>query len=241
MKFITPAEKTRATNLPTAPTIAGPTDPGKGSNPGPGNSGRSAHLRRAGVTLGAAALGLSLAALAAAPASATTHSPAAKAAAVEVEVKTVAKYGHILVDQKGLPLYYDSKNTPGHWACSKGCLTAWPPLLLGKGQESAEAGPGVKGLGTVKAPYGTQVTWKGRALYTFIEDSAGKVTGNDVAHFFVVALPKATNASGSPTTTTTVRPAPMTTTTVASAPVTTTTAAPPAMTTTTVPGGGVGY
>jgi predicted lipoprotein with Yx(FWY)xxD motif len=164
--------------------------------------GRVARWRRGGFTVGAAALGLSLAALAAAPANAATHLAAGKPATVEVEVKTVAKYGKILVDQKGLPLYYDSQNKPGHWACTAGCLTAWPPLVLPKGQTSADMGMGVKGLGTVKAPYGTQVTWDGKALYTFIEDSAGKVTGNDVHDFFVVSLSK--SGSSAPKTTTTV-------------------------------------
>ena len=189
--------------------------------------------RRSGVTVGIAALGLSLAALAA-PASAATHPAASKSAKVEVEVKTVANYGKILVDQKGLPLYYETMNTPGHWACTKGCLTAWPPLLLSKGQKSAEAGPGVKGLGTVKAPYGTQVTWKGKALYTFIEDSRGKVTGNHLHNFLVVSLSKAAGGSPSPVTTTTVSLPPMTTTTVLSPITTTTTASSPATTTTTV-------
>ncbi len=193
---------------------------------------RAARWRRGGVTVGVAAIGLSLAALAA-PANAATHPAASKSATVEVEVKTVANYGKILVDQKGLPLYYDTKNTPGHWACTKGCLTAWPPLVLSKGQKAAEAGPGVKGLGTVKAPYGTQVTWKGKALYTFIEDSRGKVTGNHLHNFLVVALPKAASGSPSPATTSTVSLPPMTTTTVSSPTTTTTTASSPATTTTT--------
>ncbi len=202
---------------------------------------RAARWRRGGVTIGAAAIGLSVATVAAAPANAATHQAARKTATVEVEVKTVANYGKILVDQKGLPLYYDAKNTPGHWACTKGCLTAWPPLVLSKGQKSAEAGPGVKGLGTVKAPYGTQVTWKGKALYTFIEDSPGKVTGNHLHNFLVVALPKATSGSPSPVTTTTVSSPAMTTTTASSPAMTTTTVSWPAMTTTTTYSGGNGY
>ena len=182
MQLITPAQMTPATNAPRL--------------------GRTARLRRGGLTVGAAALGLSLAALAAGPANAATHTAAGKPAAVEVEVKTVAKYGKILVDQKGLPLYYDAANTRGHWACTGGCLTAWPPLVLPKGQMGAHMGAGVKGLGTVKAPYGTQVTWDGKALYTFVEDTAGKVTGNDVHDFFVVSLSK--SGSSAPKTTTTV-------------------------------------
>jgi predicted lipoprotein with Yx(FWY)xxD motif len=199
----------------------------------PTHSSGATRWRRGGVTIGAAAIGLSLAALAAAPANAESHSAARKTATVEVEVKSVASYGKILVDQKGLPLYYDPKNTPSHWACTKGCLTAWPPLVLPKGQKSAEAGAGVKNLGTVKAPYGTQVTWKGKALYTFIEDSPGKVTGNHLHNFLVVTLPKATGTSSSPVTTTTVASLATTTTTVSSPTTTTTTGSSPAATTTT--------
>ncbi len=161
------------------------------------HSGRPPRRRRGSVTIGAVALGLSVAALLAGPAAAATHTAVASTAAVKVEVKTVAKYGKILVDQKGLPLYYDSKNTSGHWACTGACLTYWPPLLLPAGQMAASMAAGLKGLGTVKAPYGTQVTWHGKALYTFIKDSAGKVTGNDVGNFFVASLPKTGSGSGS--------------------------------------------
>jgi predicted lipoprotein with Yx(FWY)xxD motif len=187
--------------LATQPTTS--TEPQHRHRSRSGRLARTARWRLGAATLTAVGLGLSMAALAASPASAASHTAAAKATMAEVEIKTVAKYGKILVDQKGLPLYYDAANKAGHWACTGSCLTAWPPLVLAKGQTSA-MGMGVKGLGTVKAPYGTQVTWDGKALYTFIQDSPGSVTGNDVHDFFVAKVAKAKGASGAGMTTTTV-------------------------------------
>jgi len=81
--------------------------------------GRVARWRRGGFTIGAAALGLSLAALAAAPANAATHLAAGKPATVEVEVKTVAKYGKILVDHRAIGHARQAALPPGrHW-CSR--------------------------------------------------------------------------------------------------------------------------
>lgn len=167
-----------------------------------GRLGRAARWRHGGVTVAAVSVGLSLATLGAGPASAAAHAQVTKANMVTVEVKTVPTFGKILVTQKGLPLYYDAANKPGHWACSGACLTAWPPLLLPKGQKAAEMGKGVSGLGSTKAPYGTQVTWDGKALYTFIQDSPGTVTGNDVHDFYVVQLSKPASAGKTTTTVT---------------------------------------
>ncbi len=106
----------------------------------------AARWRRGGITVGVAALGLSLAALAA-PANAATHPAASKSATVEVEVKTVANYGKILVDQKGLPLYYDTKNTPGHWACTKGLSYRLATTGAFQGPEVSRGRPGCEGFG----------------------------------------------------------------------------------------------
>jgi predicted lipoprotein with Yx(FWY)xxD motif len=114
--------------------------------------GRTARWRLGGATLTAVGLGLSMAALAASPASAASDTAATKSATVAVEVKTVAKFGKILEDQKGLPLYYDAANKPGHWACTGSCLTAWPPLVLPKGQKSASMGTAMKGFGHRQGP-----------------------------------------------------------------------------------------
>jgi predicted lipoprotein with Yx(FWY)xxD motif len=144
------------------------------------------------ASLAAGAVGLGALAGMAAPAVAST-----KAAPVEVKMATVPKYGKILVTSAGLALYYDTANKPGKWACTGGCLTAWPPLVLAKGQTRVMAGPGVTGLSTVKSPSGTQVTWDGKALYTFIRDSKSTVTGQGYQKVWYVAQPKAAASSSS--------------------------------------------
>lgn len=114
--------------------------------------------------------------------------PSAKAM-VAVKAATVAKFGKILENQKGLPLYYDTADKPpNHLDCTGGCLSAWPPLVLPKGQSMVAVGKGVTGISTIKDPAGTQVTWKGKPLYTFASDTAGKVTGDGFGNFKVVRL-----------------------------------------------------
>jgi predicted lipoprotein with Yx(FWY)xxD motif len=110
---------------------------------------------------------------------------------VAVDEVSVAKFGKVLVDQKGLALYFDTANKPMHFACTGGCLTAWPPLVVAKGQTAALAGKGVTGLGTVRGPSGLQVTWQGKALYTFVEDTKGTVTGQGIGHVWFVTQPSA--------------------------------------------------
>jgi predicted lipoprotein with Yx(FWY)xxD motif len=144
------------------------------------------------TALGAGAFGLAAAlAVMGGPASATGAVKATTATKVAVDEVSVAKYDKVLVDQKGLALYYDTANKPMHFACTGACLSAWPPLVLAKGQTAALAGPGVTGLGTVRGPSGLQVTWQGKALYTFVEDTKGTVTGQGIGHVWFVTQPSA--------------------------------------------------
>jgi predicted lipoprotein with Yx(FWY)xxD motif len=191
------------------------------------------------AALGAASLGLvTMAAMggtAGATGMARVDSQSRTSAKVEVSEAAVAKFGKILIDQKGRALYYDTANKPNHFVCTGDCLTAWPPLVLAKGQTAAEAGKGVTGLGTVRGPSGLQVTWKGKPLYTFIKDTKGTVTGQGVGHvWFVAELSAAVTKAPAPTTTappTTTPPtttAPTTTAPTTTAPVTVpTTSSPP--------------
>ena len=169
--------------------------------------------RRIGMGLGAVALGsasvaLSLATLAV-PAGASPRLAATSSTKIVVNVKTVSKYGAVLFDQAGLALYYDTANKPpSHWACTGGCLSFWPALVLPKGQAAAVAGKGVSGLGTVKSPSGpggkmeVQVTWKGKALYTYAADSKGTVNGQGIQGIWFAARPTATlTAAQTPPTT----------------------------------------
>jgi predicted lipoprotein with Yx(FWY)xxD motif len=110
---------------------------------------------------------------------------------VTVKVAVVAKYGHILVDQAGMALYFDKADKPPkHWACTGGCLSAWPPLVLGKGQMAAAHAKSLTGLGAVHGPSGLQVTWDGKPLYTYVGDSKGQVSGQGLGGVWYVAQVK---------------------------------------------------
>lgn len=157
----------------------------------PGGGRRARFSTFAAGAAGAVTLALSLTALAG-PAGAAPRPALAASAMVAVKAASVGSpYGKILEDQKGLPLYYDTADKPPkHFDCTGGCLSAWPALVLPKGQKKVEVGKGVTGISTIKDPSGVQVTWKGKPLYTFASDTRGKVTGDGVGNFKVVRLSK---------------------------------------------------
>lgn len=104
--------------------------------------------------------------LGAGPAAATQNSGTVVKAAVN---KTLKKT--ILVNTKGLTLYFWTEDTPTHSACINDptyhCSKAWPPLLT---TGDPRSGPGVKAslLGSfTRDDGGTQVTYAGHPLYTF--------------------------------------------------------------------------
>jgi predicted lipoprotein with Yx(FWY)xxD motif len=105
--------------------------------------------------------------------------------------------GTVLENSAGLPLYTYDKDTGTQSNCSGACAQAWPPLTVSAGT-TPKGGAGVSGtLAAVKQSNGTyQVTYDGRLIYTFISDSASKVTGNGVAGFSVVKLTSAGSNGG---------------------------------------------
>jgi predicted lipoprotein with Yx(FWY)xxD motif len=89
--------------------------------------------------------------------------------------KVVAKEGQdailgatVLTRTNGHTLYSLSVEKHGRFVCTGGCLGTWKPLVVAAGMKPK--GP-VK-LGTVRRPDGrTQVTFKGRPLYSFDGDA----------------------------------------------------------------------
>ena len=69
-----------------------------------------------------------------------------------------------------------------HASCTAGCLTVWPRLVLPRGKTIPT---GASCLGT--KPFGThhrlQVTYHGKRLYTFVQDSGISVTGDGLEGF----------------------------------------------------------
>jgi predicted lipoprotein with Yx(FWY)xxD motif len=171
---------------------------------------------------------------AAAPARANSSSaPASTPTGPTVITITTTKYGPVLADVKGLSLYTATGDTPTQSGCTGACLKFWPPLLLPAGESQPVAGPGVTGLGTFMRPEGIQVTYHGKPLYTWINDTQrGQVTGQGVVDsggtWFVVTAGASTNP-------------PATTPATAAPPMTQAPATPASTPPTTAPGGGVSY
>jgi predicted lipoprotein with Yx(FWY)xxD motif len=121
-----------------------------------------------------------LATLAVLPARA--HGATAKStSAVVVKVATRGSFGKILTTVGGRTLY-KHPNGP----CTGSCLTIWPPLLMPRGKTVPK---GIAGLRTVRLASGrSQVTYRHRRLYTFVNDSGTSVNGNGVAGFKVAKV-----------------------------------------------------
>ena len=107
--------------------------------------------------------------------------------------------GTVLTDSKGFTLYYflpEKNSTVG--ACTSGCLTVWPPLVV---TGTPTAASGVTGaLATVSVMVNgaaaTEVTYNGWPLHTFASDTAaGQTGGNGVMGQWFAAMPGTTSTS----------------------------------------------
>jgi predicted lipoprotein with Yx(FWY)xxD motif len=97
----------------------------------------------------------------------------------------------ILTTTRGRTLYSLSAETGGRFICTGACLSTWHPLVVAAGVKPT----GPAKLGTIERPEGrTQVTFKGRPLYSFAGDTkAGDVKGEgikDVGTWHAAALSK---------------------------------------------------
>jgi predicted lipoprotein with Yx(FWY)xxD motif len=130
------------------------------------------------------ALGAGAAAGAATPHASGPMAHLASATKATVHTTTTqvgAKTETVLVNAKGLPLYYYQADTSKKSQVSGALAQLWPALVSAKPTAS-----GVKGKVTsVKEASGRQVTYNGHFLYTFVGDIPGHVTGQGVSNFFV--------------------------------------------------------
>jgi predicted lipoprotein with Yx(FWY)xxD motif len=117
---------------------------------------------------------------------------ATPAAGTAVTVRSDAKLGFFLADNKGKALYLFLKDTTkGQSACTGGCATNWPPFSA-SGDLSLPAGvPGT--LGTLTRADGTkQVTYNDLPLYSFAKDQDPEdVYGQGVGGVWFVVNPGA--------------------------------------------------
>jgi predicted lipoprotein with Yx(FWY)xxD motif len=117
----------------------------------------------------------------------TTHvASATQPSATQATVRTAttqvgAMTETILVNAKGLPLYYYQADKATKSQVSGALAQLWPAVVSTKPTAS-----GVKGkVASVKQADGRQVTYNGHFLYTFVDDTPGHVTGQGVSDFFV--------------------------------------------------------
>jgi predicted lipoprotein with Yx(FWY)xxD motif len=105
----------------------------------------------------------------------SSAAPAAAAGGNTVTEKTISGQ-QVLVDSKGMTLYWFAIDTPSASKCSGSCATYWPPVT-----GPLTAGSGVTGtLGTITRSDGAkQATYMGHPLYTYVGDnSPGQNKGN---------------------------------------------------------------
>jgi predicted lipoprotein with Yx(FWY)xxD motif len=106
----------------------------------------------------------------------------AHSATVSLGVATgtvMGKSQQILVDPKGMSLYYLSSDTADTSACTGTCAGNWPPLL----SETAPTAPSsaMGKLAIIKTANGSQVSYNGHLLYTFKQDTKpSDVTGEGI-------------------------------------------------------------
>ena len=141
------------------------------------------------LSAGLLALALFLAGCAAssgggAPTPTETPTPGAPA----VLVSSSPGLGSFLVDNRGMALYINSKDSPGVSTCSGSCTEIWPPLTV---TGVPVAGKGVSGLlGILSRPDGRQqVTYDGWPLYYFSGDQKpGYASGQGYAGVWFAAF-----------------------------------------------------
>ena len=83
----------------------------------------------------------------------------------------------VLKDTSGMALYSPAGETATNIRCTGGCTSIWMPLRPGQARLS--------GATTITRPDGTkQVAVGGKPLYTFVQDSAGEISGNGAKDAF---------------------------------------------------------
>ena len=119
---------------------------------------------------------------------ASTSAPAAAAADLKV---ADSKAGQIVVDGKGMSVYYYTKDVKdsGTSTCTGGCLDAWPPVLATADTPTVDGVTGT--VGTIATPDGKkQLTINGMPVYYYAKDLApGDITGQGVGGVWYLVAP----------------------------------------------------
>jgi predicted lipoprotein with Yx(FWY)xxD motif len=100
----------------------------------------------------------------------------------QISVGDVDGVGEVLVDRQGVALYFSEEEAAGGMVLctSDACTSFWDPLLLDGADQPTGAAELSGRLGTTQRPGGAQqVTFEGKPLYRFTEDSGPGVVSGD--------------------------------------------------------------
>jgi predicted lipoprotein with Yx(FWY)xxD motif len=112
---------------------------------------------------------------------ASSSAPAqTNASSSTVSTKSVSGVGTVLVDSKGNVLYTNNQDTASKQACTAACQSIWPALMASSGQPTSSDSAVQAKLGVSNG----QVTFDGKPLYTFVQDTPGQATGNGAMDSF---------------------------------------------------------
>jgi predicted lipoprotein with Yx(FWY)xxD motif len=96
-----------------------------------------------------------------------------------VSTKSISGVGTVLVDSQGQALYTNNQDSGMNVACTGSCTAIWVPLMAPSSGQPTSSDQAVQAkLGMVKSNGSSQVTFGGKPLYSFVQDSPGQVTGN---------------------------------------------------------------
>ena len=94
-----------------------------------------------------------------------------------------SQFGPVLFDGRKRALYLFTRDPRTKTRCYGACAAAWPPFYA-KGRPRAGRGVDRSLLGTIERRDGRrQVTYKGQALYFYVDDPRGQVLCNDIVEF----------------------------------------------------------
>jgi predicted lipoprotein with Yx(FWY)xxD motif len=94
-----------------------------------------------------------------------------------------SQFGPVLFDGRDRALYLFTRDPRNKTRCYGACAEAWPPFYA-KGRPRAGRGVDRSLLGRIERRDGRrQVTYKGQALYFYVDDPRGQVLCNDVFEF----------------------------------------------------------
>ncbi len=127
---------------------------------------------------------LGLAACGGSGSSSGSSTASASTAAGTISTKSISGVGTVLVDSSGQALYTNNRDSGKTVACTSECAGIWMPLTASSGEPTSSDGAVQAKLGVVATKDGNQVTFDGKPLYTFAQDSPGQVTGDGVTDSF---------------------------------------------------------